>query len=355
LKIFPKQEGILGYYNTSNIGDLALGKTFQRILREEGYDAPLLQMTELERLKMTRRLFLGGGGVITTHPSSKFAPLAALRAESANETALVGVSGNLFREECSESMLALLRGAAYFSARSSRECEAFRTVCGRQDIHYHPDIAFAFGKRSQPEDRGLRKRRVGINISPFLMKSNGRQFVANPVASEWFKRHLPDEALVYPQISAVYLRIIEGLVEIFEERKWDIRVVPFAIEDACFAEGLFRGRHCIPYTHEPSKVLRQVAECDLFISTRFHGLVFALQAGVPCLSMAYAQKCRFLFEDLKLDQAACVGPIEMVEHPDRAIEMLSTHAGVGLDSQALTEARGAAERGCRLAIENLLR
>ena len=149
--------------------------------------------------------------------------------------------------------------------------------------------------------------------------------------SQWFKTHLPRLAKHYPRIGPAYVALVTRVVEQLCKRGLEVYHVPFAVEDADFAAAVFRNMpvRLLPYSSDPLKTLMRVARCSSFIATRFHSNVFALLAGVPTISIAYAPKCVHLWEELGLPVRSQIRMVQVVADPLQAAEqILSTTPAV---------------------------
>jgi colanic acid/amylovoran biosynthesis protein len=54
------------------------------------------------------------------------------------------------------------------------------------------------------------------------------------------------------------------------------------------------------WTSDPTKFMRDVSQCDLFVATRMHSAIMALNAGVPVTGIAYEDKMRGLLDMFEL-------------------------------------------------------
>lgn len=326
--------GIVGAYNTSNIGDLAMGWTVQRIADNLGAKSELQSIGGLDTYPVRNRSILGGGGLINAHEANS--TLQQLLRYPPDRLAIVGVDAYINSDECSEQVRSMLQRVAWIGVRNEASREALEAITGRTDIQVSPDIAFALA--STIDARGTidaeREHRpiLGVNVVPNLISIHGRQARAGSQPSAWFQKHLPEEANVYCEIGQRYVDLLRRVVEIYRSRGWRVRHIPFAVEDDTLARTVLAntGVEFVPYRANPSTVLDRVSGCTRMIASRFHAHVFALLSGTPVLSVAYALKCSALWEEHDLDRSAQVHNLELVRNPDRAVEALTNAEPVGL-------------------------
>ena len=79
----------------------------------------------------------------------------------------------------------------------------------------------------------------------------------------------------------------------------------------------------VPYD-DPEQTLLRIADCDLFIATRFHAAVFAYLAWCPFLCLTYHSKCIDLAQTIDLPTPACLSPDDVLQGalPDRLLDLL---------------------------------
>lgn len=68
----------------------------------------------------------------------------------------------------------------------------------------------------------------------------------------------------------------------------------------------------IDYNPDPIKILAHVGECDIFIGTKYHSLVFAYINNLPMLVINYHPKCQNFAEEVGLPEFAVIQPEEIL-------------------------------------------
>lgn len=62
----------------------------------------------------------------------------------------------------------------------------------------------------------------------------------------------------------------------------------------------------IPYNEDPTVTLASIAECDVFVATRFHSAIFSYLVGCRLLLLAYHRKLQDLAQEIRLSPNACI-------------------------------------------------
>jgi hypothetical protein len=130
--------GIIGGYHGGNLGDIALGESVRQLLLKKNVHSGLQTIYNLEKWPKTEFAIIGGGAVGYVDSLRR----VALRYKGQfSKVALLGVDFNEknYPQDCVE----LIKGAAYVSCRSEQQAIILKKITGREDISYHPDIAFS--------------------------------------------------------------------------------------------------------------------------------------------------------------------------------------------------------------------
>jgi len=174
-----------------------------------------------------------------------------------------------------------------------------------------------------------------------ILRLHGHLTLQRPKSSlsAAFHRASPRVAAQGTATAEAYLTIARQTVIALLQRGHRVVHVPFAMEDDGLARALLQGTGIAfkPFSEEPHRVLTDVASCETFIATRFHGHVFALATGTPLHSLPYSDKCSLLLSDLGLPLAP-EEPADWAQRKDEAISRLQR----GDQSLCLSEARRAA-------------
>lgn len=349
----PHRLGILGCYNTSNVGDLALGYAVLREALLTEPSAGMYSYSALERSGKPGLAVAGGGGILTVHPTSPLRKIARYNHGSGAVGALLGLSGSIREEDLDAELLDLLQTVPFISLRSRNDVAALRPILSRPDILYYPDLAFALGAPDEADSSSRSEQRVlGINVCPQLMSWNGRRFQPERAPTSWFCTHCADEVPFYSEIGPAYVSVMRTVVRTYIDEGWNVVAIPFACEDDLFARAVFRDMpiRFQSYRPSPDAVLASVQRCDALIATRFHAHVFGILARTPLLSVAYSRKVEDLWIDLGLPRSSVIRRREMATDPDQAIATLGSGQFVILSGADRDHVVEEARAGIRLGL-----
>lgn len=148
----------------------------------------------------------------------------------------------------------------------------------------------------------LSDARVGLNLRPLF---------ANP------RERGDDKRRRFAEYSAA----CEELAIALKAQVGRLDLVPLCPEDVTFLLPIARraGLPLAPLGDRPREALAGMSGYDAFVGMRFHSVVFAALAAVPCLAVPYAPKVLSLANELGLPgEALAVGDgTEMVDRPLR--------------------------------------
>jgi len=174
--------------------------------------------------------------------------------------------------------------ADYRSFRDNQSQELVRSLGVKSKMHVYPDLAYGLEVQQLGRSalHGSSMRVVGINPIGFCDPRN------------WARK---DEA-VYQD----YLRKITSFSVWLLEQGYDVRIFSneadldkFVIEDlrkelsAQVTRDLF-GRVSWSRSETVEDVLREMAQFDFVVTSKFHGIVFSQVLGKPVISLSYGEK-----------------------------------------------------------------
>jgi colanic acid/amylovoran biosynthesis protein len=209
---------------------------------------------------------------------------------------------------------------------------------------------------------GTRTRIEPVIDSAFLLEIPSKA----PI-ERWFPRRRPEtivgitarEWLIGQKQTAYELALVELIARILE-RGWGVMVIPQVTADRDDDRVVGRRLASRLPAHEHLALVedeldfREIsslyAALDLLVGTRFHSVIFALCAGVPCLAIEYEHKTSGILRDLGLGEW-CL-PIEELRGADliSMFDRLASerHALKPRIAAAVAAARRHAERGADL-------
>lgn len=80
----------------------------------------------------------------------------------------------------------------------------------------------------------------------------------------------------------------------------------------------------VPYSIDPTSLLRELAGLRLFVTMRYHGIVYASIVGVPCIAVNYHPKCEMLVSELGKEAIKGVN-IRILEEPETLYQCIKDH------------------------------
>jgi hypothetical protein len=319
---------ISGSFGGHNLGDWSFAVTLASYGRTFGRTTALQDLGSIVRYPIAGIGTLIGGGAIATKRTIEI--LADRYRHHPGSVALVGVDLERYSDsaEFSEPALRFLDKIGFLSVRCKSQTAILRAVLSRADVVAQPDIVFAM-----PSILGLSNRStfnpnekvLGINATPLCMSRHGSKFVPSyDGRQEEYESKWPELAAVVKHAGAAYTEILRETVDCYLARGWSVCCIPFTPTDELFARTVFPSNKIkvFRYVTDAARVFCRVQQCSRFIATRFHSHVFALAAGVPTCSIAYAPKCKDLWDDLGVGESVQLDVAALVRDKSRAVEVL---------------------------------
>lgn len=281
------QIGVIGWWSYDNQGDLAMlsalraGLAPHRVVPlDVGFAAHPDALYRLNRLDY---VILGGGTLIPRKPGPPFDTFDSWQNWLECPLGVAGLGVDPLIESYRPAVNALIDHARFFFVRDHASFQ----LLGRPEVQIAPDLTFAYPLQVERAGWGERKRPLcGIN----LRKS--AQFDPHP----WLEviAHLPIEIRGIPLSS----------FESFDESALLRQLDPGCA--TAYAPDLYAG-------------------LDLMIGAAFHSAVFAVQAAVPIIAIAYAPKVRHFMEEIGLGQYV-LSADEWGKLPELVDEVLAARA-----------------------------
>ena len=265
---------VLGWYNQQNVGDEAFKLAFLEGFRLLGEPVNLRFSTQ--RAPEGSSVILGGGDVI------KSAYIEKLLGKDAIFPIGVGLGYE------SEAELLKKLPVPIAVVRNLRDVEVLGSI--GLSAEYCPDITFVLPVPSPSEEDRTRKtrKRLGVllsdEVNPTFEENTARLYMYY----EYFKWEL---AAILDELSEYY----------------EILFVPFStldsIDDRKMNGDIFRRmskRHLARLEDKPLSVVKArelIASCDLVVTMKYHGLLFAVQAGVPFVNIGETRKTQLFCQE----------------------------------------------------------
>lgn len=292
--------GAIGWWSYDNQGDLRMLATLTQGLAPHQV-VPVdigfpFHHDSIYRLNQLDFVLLGGGTLIPGIPAAPFDTFEEWADQLNCPLGVVGLGVDAIQEHSWPAVNALLERARFFYVRD-RASKAF--------LHNHPKV----------------------QIAPDLT-------FAYPLRTEPVKEQLPGST---PKCG-VHLRKSPGL----DPRPWldaisrlpvEVRGIPLSSFDFWSEVPLLR--QLDPRTPDRSD-LALYQQIDLMIATAFHGVLFAVQAGVPIIAINYSPKVRHFMAENGLDRYL-LSPNEYDRLPRLVDEVLTSHLEIRKQLQLTTE------------------
>jgi colanic acid/amylovoran biosynthesis protein len=186
---------------------------------------------------------------------------------------------------------------ALFIARDDHSLDHLKTLGrGESKLALCPDVALLFGDHSREE---LPEREDGLCVGASLMRwqnypvdgERGHAAYLNGMQAALQQLLGSDPGLrvrLYPTNAAFGANPMDDVAVVAEMYR---RLSADGFGDRCTA---------VAWTANPETFMRDVAQCDLFVATRMHSAIMALNAGVAVAGVAYEEKMHGLLNLFEL-------------------------------------------------------
>jgi len=287
--------GVIGGYHGGNLGDMALGESVITLLKEKNIKTGLQTIYNLAKWPTAPYAIVGGGAV---GYAGSLLKVAERYKGNFDKVSLLGVDYN---EKTYEGLgLELIKGAAYLSCRSKEQADKLMQISGRNDVTFHPDIAFSlhrdFCMKNRLNGDSKNSKKLLVNILPLY----GKLVDGKMVPSEQYAEERPELYKAFGQMQHSYKEYVRGIVSSAISEGFEVETIPFTPQDAVFGAFLLQD---LPVKHnayesDPFSMIKLMSTAGRVLSTRYHTTIFALKLGIPIYPVAYALKNELLLQDL---------------------------------------------------------
>jgi polysaccharide pyruvyl transferase WcaK-like protein len=287
---------VIGWYNQKNIGDEAFKDAFRMGVKSAGLSWELDFITQGK--PKSSGAILGGGDVIKSFYLDKFS----------DSTMVFPVGCGLGYE--SEAELLEKKTLKFGLFRNHRDVQILKAQGA--DVEYCPDITFILDRceRKLPRSDAGRKKEAMVLLSDEVNPTSERRDAPTYMYYEYFKWELAN--------------ILDEMAEFY-----NINFVPFStldsIDDRKMDLDIFRRmarRADVKLHHDLDSVERArnlIANSDLVISMKFHGIMFAVDAAVSFINIGETRKTHLFCSEYELG-GFCVEPFSL--HKSRFMNVL---------------------------------
>lgn len=310
--------GIIGSYHGGNFGDMSLGNTVSDILsaRKNAPSHGLQTIYNLENWPSTRKGIVGGGAVAYRQSLANLNQRFGRRPQ---DLVFLGVDFNdvsviyQYKE--------FLKSVFAITCRSQDQANFLGDALERSDVRAHPDLTFARHslQRDQPppphhRERDTRRPICGLSIPSLMFARMNNSWVLNSHFSDEILQSAPSAGGNMRSLANAYLAFYRKASVILLQQGYALEHVPFAAGDDGFARHVLDGLpvRFLPYRQSYRSVISAMHRHQLFLSGRFHSLVFALKERVPCVAFCYSPKSKRLLNDLQVASGAIAELDEIV-------------------------------------------
>lgn len=338
-KINKNNINVVGCYNTSNIGDLAFKYVLMNFSKKNNIKINFYSFNEIYNINPNHLTIVGGGGVLTSRNDCPLLQLFNIFKKNPKNIILLGVSGLTNHDKWSDDVEKIISNLGFVSLRSKYDYNMFKSYFKEVESLYHPDLVF-----SLPIDKHLYSRKnadkrkvIGFNATPFLMKTVNGSFENNTEVSTWYADNFPEESKLRNEICNNYISLLQQTAEYYIQQGWEVFHVSFALEDWLFAKSIFYDKKVkvLPYERNPLKVTPQIIQFDKFVATRFHSLVFCLKLGIPVIPICYANKCNYIISDFNLDLDDSINLVELGKNKKKCLDKIINNNGYVVENNLL--------------------
>jgi polysaccharide pyruvyl transferase WcaK-like protein len=347
---------IIGSFHGINTGDQTLGLSVQNLIDRSEFTCGLQNIFSLKKYPKCKYTICAGGA---TGVESVITELAGRNFNSPASTALVGINFSDDVAKFSEPALDFLQQVSHLSCRSKREALKLAKILQREEVLYTPDNAFAynFSGKDRNTERDPHTKVLGFNaLNLFMTWVRGKGFIPGTPLADWYRKTNSQIVSYLDRIGPAYIEYLNRVISIYSDRGWEIVHLPFTPEDDLFAKIFCRSAKIKyhSFSPNPDRIFARLQKFNLFISTRFHALVFAAIAQVPCIPISYANKCHDLLTDLNIGNRVGIDRYDLVDALAESIAKTVDPQPLILDESTLLNLKHQAITNIDRALNSLL-
>lgn len=352
-KLIVPEVGLIGAFHGTNIGDNSLGLSVSEIVKTNYRKVKFQNFYGIDSWPVAERAICSGGA---TGVRENLINLAQRYQVAPEKVALVGMDFAADIADYPDEVLAFLAKVSFISCRSKRQASQISDILNRDTI-FHFDNAFSwsglYGSVGNLEPHS--GKWLGFNALNFFMTwARGKGFFSGSPLASWYEKQNSPLAKYSEVLGLQYVKFMSKVLDIYHERGWQIFHIPFTPEDDLFARTFFnREIRYLSFSSNPIKAFHFISQCDLFLSMRYHSLVFALCSQTPCIPFLYAAKCRDLIDDLGENISCCIDRMEIVENIDQSIDKFANSDPYKLTTEKLSALRQGARTQIAIATSSL--
>ncbi|MEM7129584.1 MAG: polysaccharide pyruvyl transferase family protein [Chloroflexota bacterium] len=281
---------IFGSFNTTNVGDLAIGNSLKYALKKKNISASLygLNHSNFARYSLA---FRGGGDSLHDRNSKVLERLLAVANHGSLGLAGVGVPGfvtvtgmKLVRE--------VVESAKFVTVRDHGSYERLIDVLPDvliPKIKVSADPVFLLANSTRWKTLPRRSGLVGVAARPVLTKLD-----------KWAMEKLNWSENDITERASNYLATLRQTINFFQDQGQEVLFIPFEAEDVFFYQRELADMkiRIAKYEPDPFKVMSTVSSMEAMICVRYHSIIFSMLTDTPMHVISYADKCDSLLDKL---------------------------------------------------------
>ena len=292
---------VTGAYFSENFGDFMMGSILKSAFESKGIATKLISYDQLHYSDSPDFLICGGGEL----GDEDYFKLVFQSVGTPENLRVLGLSPYAKLHESSAHILSKLKMVPFYSVRNKWAKNYLSELLNRNDIGYAPDIVFSLPKvlpetvtdKSDIQQENL----VSINLIPYGMSFlKSGEVVLDKEHAQMLVGLYPELKCSVDDIAKKYFEYSRNLIEELLGRGKKVQVVSFSYGDYLFSKAFYSDLNIniVPFSKDPAFVLNTIGKSELFLTARFHSMIFGFLARTPILPFCYSMKCNNLLTDL---------------------------------------------------------
>ncbi len=293
-----------GAYFSENFGDHMMGEILKVSFDSMGVAIAAVSYDQLSNIGSPECVICGGGELgDQDYFNQVFASV-----DQAEKVKVIGTSPYAKLHESSQELIEKLKKISFYSVRNKWAKEYLSGLLERDDVMYSPDLVFAlprvmpnlFANKTVVPRSGL----VSISVLPYgmsILKSG--EIVKDQAHLKMLAELNPAMADSTLEMAERYMQYSRNLIHELGSSGKSVQIVSFSYGDYLFAKACYSDLDVdiLPFSKNPAVVLDAIRVSELFYTSRFHSMIFAMLADRPIMPFCYSMKCNNLLNDIFAD------------------------------------------------------
>jgi polysaccharide pyruvyl transferase WcaK-like protein len=277
---------IHGSYNTSNVGDKAIGETIKKSI-EDLFNLDCETLGYYHSAQTFRRFeyyIIGGGGIIHDFAKNNLANrLTPFGSASKNIVLGVGVSG--IRTTNGKKLIKKLESADLITVRDEYSKNILSKYINKK-IHVTACPAFLLEPTNAKAPSNNQKK-CGISLRDWFNPVVKWKNISSEIPLDYYPKDI-DHKIKKEE----YINFIKNNLYNLQ-KEYKLYFIPFHLDDIKFAHRYLTNLNIKVYpVHSPIRTLNLINTMDRMICMRYHSLIFSIIAEKPLFVIDYCQKTK---------------------------------------------------------------